>query len=721
MIKYFDRSLASYVGVGAIFMGIVFCLVMIGNAPVSAQTPGVCRAAIVLDRSESVDPDDLETMRQQVTRLFQPGGVNNPNVQLAFWSFSSTSNSSANYNAPYNGFVSSQGVNSAFQTNLYQLAPGGHTNYEQGFGYNGYITGNQTMNTSGGINNIINQASVIVFMTDGVPDLPVPAGQLPRDNYVTARDAARSAVLKHKAAGKTIVGGIVGNISQNSLNYVLNGSDGDGTDTFRVTSDYSDVTAQLSTVIRNRCNAAPVEEYDLVPSAFTPNNVISGTDGAAITYNVNNSATTGVTNPTNWTVQQMLVDRDQSVDPLYFNNQPYRDSYDCNQLRNLINQHSSPCTQIASGQTIFGPGNTSLDDQVPLSATNVELRDEWPIGSKVCFILTIDRPTMNATPVDRFSKAACITIGKRPMVQVHGGDLKVGRYFITDSIPTGSDPDDQARVVGSLSRKQDGQTYGGWVEYGIYAPGRVSGIASSSGLAGGMNTTMASAQGMWSKLTFANTDNEFGSFTPSSIGMGTIPNAKSAILAGRNVTNNLNGIPSIALNGPSSRGLYQKDSGNLTINASVIQGGNTVIVYVPTGTVTIAGNIDYSDGPYTNINQIPQLVIIAKSIIINASVTHVSGWMIADDATDGRITTCDHAGNLTIFDCLQELRIDGPIMAQHLSLRRTANAGSIASGSASLPAETINLPADAYLWAQSAGGNDGRALTTFTTELPPYF
>jgi hypothetical protein len=93
--------------------------------------------------------------------------------------------------------------------------------------------------------------------------------------------------------------------------------------------------------------------------------------------------------------------------------------------------------------------------------------------------------------------------------------------------------------------------------------------------------------------------------------------------------------------------------------------------------------------------------------------------MIADNADDGRVNTCNYAPNLTIADCNQLLRIDGPIMAQHLRLRRTAGVGP--GGAAGDPAEIINLPADAYLWAQSAGGNDGRALTTFTTELPPYF
>lgn len=724
MISSVRRNMMVYASFVVGLASFAFCLVMLGTTPLHAQSPsaGVCRVALVLDRSESVSSEDLDTMRQQVTRLFQPGGVNNPDVELAFWSFSSTNNPNVNYDAPFNGFVSSQGVNSSFQYNLAQIASGGRTNYEQGFGYDGYVSGNQTMNTRDGINNVINQANVIVFMTDGVPNLPSSSGNIGVDNNVTAREAARSAVLKHKAAGKVIVGGIVGNISQGSLNYVLNGNDGDGTDTFRITSDYSDVATQLTGIVSSRCDVTPAEEYDLIPSAFSPNSVISGTDGASITYNVSNDVEEGVTNPTNWTVQQVLVDRTQSATPLkeLGGTKAYEDSYSCSQLLTLIGNNGE-CEQIASGQNVFGPGDTSLDNQVPLNATNVELNDDWPIGSKVCFVLTLDRPTRYATPVDRYSRAACLTIGKRPQVQIHGGDLKVGRYFITDDIPTGGDPEDQARVMGSLSPKQNGQTYGGWGEYGVYAPGTVRGYASSSGLAGGLDTTLARSQAFWSKLTFANTDNEYGLFTPSSIGMGTIPNAKAAILASRSVDRNLNALSTIDFNGASSSGLYQKDTGSLTVNASTIQPNNTVILHVPDGTVTIAGNIDYANGPYTNINQIPQMIIIAKSIVINASVTHVSAWMISDDPDDGRIATCNSTANLTITDCNQELRVDGPIMAQHLRLRRTAGAGTVTSNQAGVPAEVLNLPADAYLWAWNAGGNDGRAITTFTTELPPYF
>lgn len=745
MIKYLDRSYVAYIGLMAGVVSFILCFVMLGNTPAKAQSPGVCRAAIVLDRSESVDPSDLETMRQQITRLFQPGGVNNAAVQLAFWSFSSTSNPSVNYDAPFNGFVSSRGVNSAFQTSLYQIVSGGRTNYEQGFGYDGFVSGNQTMNTSDGINNVIDQAGVIVFMTDGVPNLPSSNGGIGVDNNVTARNAARAAVLKHKAAGKVIVGGIVGNISQNSLNYVINGNDNDATNTFRITDNYSDVTTQLTTIINDKCNAGQASNYNLTPKAYSPNTVVFGTDGATITYNVNNSAATGVSDPTGWTIKQLLIDRGQSVDPLMFGN-PGRCGYNagnpsqskeycdnmndatnsgCRQLLALVNNNGT-CSQIGSGQRVFNttPPDTSLDADAPVSATSVVVDDSWPIGSKVCFVLTLDKPTESATPTNRYSRAACIVVGKSPQVQIHGGDLKVGRYFINDTTPLPTDPNNYAKVMGSKTNKQNGLTYGSWAEYGVYAPGVVSGFASLSGFEGGLDTTLAGAQQNWSKLTFANTndDNSFGYFAHSgSYGMGAIPNAKTAILAGRTVNHNLNAGATIDLNGASSGGLYQMNTGNLTINTSVIEGGNTVIVHVPQGTVTIAGNIDYSNGPYSNINQIPQLVIIAKGITINASVTHVSAWMIADSADDGRITTCDYAANLTIADCNQELRIDGPIMAQHLRLRRTAGAGTVANNQAGLPAEIINLPAGAYLWAQSAGSNNGRALTTFTTELPPYF
>lgn len=699
-------------------LAISVVMFMTTESKVSAQPP-VCYAAIVLDKSGSVDDDQLETMRQQITRLFQPGGIYSDYVRLAFWSFSSTTRTGVNYNAPFNGFVGSRGVNSSFQTNLYRIASGGGTNYEQGFGYDGFVLNNQQMNTYDDIDSVMNQAQIIVFMTDGQPNTPGGGG----DNNPTARGAARSAVLKHKAAGKLISGGIIQGMNQRSLNYVINGSDTNATDIFNFSSDYTTLSRQLTTIVNQRCSEIipPVEaaEYSLTPTVTSANTVISGTESASFSYNVHNSADEGSSDSTLWSVKRVLVDRGQSVAPLSYGGQPYRDGYSCGQLLALISGNGT-CNDVVDGTRSFDAGNTSLDD-VALGATTVVLDDGWPVGTKVCYVLTIQKPTQNPNPQNRHSAASCLTVGKRPFIQVHGGDVRVGRYFSTDVFEEDEDDiRDPARIMTSVTPKNDGKTYGSWAEYGVFSPGLIVGFASLAGLADGYESTLPNTQEFWSRLTFANTDNEYGLYTPNDIGQGRIPDYKSEILAGEPVVRNLAGVDDVALNGVGlSSGLYQKATGNLNIDTSLLQKNKVVYIHVPEGTVVIRGNIDYLNGPYSELSEIPQLIIIAKRIEIQPGVSHVSAWLISDHVDDGTITTCNDPATLTNLICNLQLRIDGPVLARNLELRRTAGAGS--GGASGDPAEVINLPINAYLWSQVEGRSNSRAQTTFTTELPPYF
>lgn len=727
-------SVVPFVLISSILVTAVI-MFMTTDTKVSAQPP-VCQAAIVLDRSGSVDNDQLETMRQQITRLFQPGGIYSDYVRLAFWSFSSTTRSGVNYNAPFNGFVSSRGVDSNFQTNLYRITSGGGTNYEQGFGYDGFVLGNQRMNPYDNISSVINQAQIIVFMTDGQPNTPGGGG----DGNSTARSAARSAVLKHKAAGKLISGGIIQGMDQRSLNYVINGRDTDASNVFNFSTDYTTLSKQLTAIVNQRCSeiVPPVEaaEYSLTPTVTSANTVVTGTESATFNYNVHNNADEGASDSTLWSVKKVIVDRGQSVVPFAYDGQPYRDGYSCVQILALINGNGT-CSDVVGGARAFDAGNTSLNDAA-IGATTVILDDGWPVGTKVCFFLSVQKPTQNPNPQNRHSAASCLTVGKRPFVQVHGGDLRVGRYFSTDVVEVDeADPTNPARIVTSVTPKNDGKTYGSWAEYGVFAPGLVVGFASHAGLANGYESTLPNTQEFWSQLTFANTDNEYGLYTMDNVGQGRIPNYKSQILAGEPVINPLAGVDSIAFNGIGLQsGLYQKTTGNLSIDTSLLLPGKVIYVHVPEGTVTIRGNISYSDGPYTALNQIPQMVIIAKRIVIQSGVVNVSAWLISDHVDDGTIVTCDQGAtvdssgvirvvpyqesrSLINTICNQQLRINGPVLARHLDLRRTAGAG--ASGASGEPAEIINLPIDAYLWSQIEGQGNSRAQTSSSTELPPYF
>ena len=696
---------------------------------VSAQAP-TCRVGIVLDRSGSVGEDNLDTMRAQVMMLFEPiSGMNNPNIYLAFWSFSSTSIRTTNYDAPFNGFVSSTGNKGAFETNLNRIVSSGSTNYEQGFGFNGGV-----LNTFDGMNDIIKQADIIVFMTDGLPNVPGFG-----DGNATARRVARDAVVKLRAGStatgesKIIVGGMVGNANQNSLNYVINGADNNATDTFKISSNYDDLSIKLKDKIGTKCNElnpppAP-EGYSLTPTVTSNDDMVSGNSNASFSFNVNNSAKTTTSSPVAWSVKRLVIPRgSQSADVLTsgFHNErgePFQDNYTCAKLISLVGGSGVTCDEVASGQRAFNPGNTQIDTEA-VSALNIIVNEQWSIGTKVCQVLTIDKPTESSAQLNRFSSAKCLTVGKRPLVQVWGGDVRVGRRFVGDPAPTTDDVSTQAYIKTSLTPRSDGKTYGSWAEYGVFASGSITGFASLSGLANGYPSTAVNIQRDISRLTFANTDDEYGKFTENDAGQGTIPDAVSAVLSGRGAPNDITGRDNYSLSNVSS-GIYQKKNGNLILDATSVGKGKSLVLYVPDGTVTINGDISYDNGPYNAIDQIPQLVIIAKNISIKQDVVNVDAWLIANGSgADGRVVTCNEAGTLTSQICNKQLRINGPIMARHLDLRRTGPAitGSVGSSeAASAPAEIINLSAASYLWSLNQSGSDVRAQTTFTTELPPYF
>src|SRR5690606_36499098 len=82
-----------------------------------------------------------------------------------------------------------------------------------------------------------------------------------------------------------------------------------------------------------------------------------------------------------------------------------------------------------------------------------------------------------------YSSARCVTVGKRPKLQVLGGDV----------ITAGS-------IQAGVTTKVDGD-YGSWGEYGLLAGGDVMGMASAAAL-----TDKNSTETERKRLTFANTE-----------------------------------------------------------------------------------------------------------------------------------------------------------------------------------------------------------------------
>jgi len=306
----------------------------------------------------------------------------------------------------------------------------------------------------------------------------------------------------------------------------------------------------------------------------------------------------------------------------------------------------------------------------------------FAVGAKVCYVLTV-APQANDNP-NPISDQDCITIGKKPKVQVWGGDLNV-----------------RGNVTTSTSVKS-GRTFGSWAEYGIVASGGIIGAASGAAYAGPGPSSP-------NILSFANADNTGCGTTAVGcyVSTGTMPDVAAQFPnAGTPI-----GSPFV----PNSRGSGIYSAGNIMLNTSSLSAGKTIIIK-STGTVTIAGNQTYHNGPYTNINQLPQMVIIARNIIINDDVTQVDAWLVATNG--GSIKTCGDTAR-SANQCSQQLTVNGPIMTDKLYLYRTAGSNSgAASGD---PAEVFNLRADVYLWAQAQSISNSKVKTVHITELPPRF
>ncbi len=366
----------------------------------------------------------------------------------------------------------------------------------------------------------------------------------------------------------------------------------------------------------------------------------------------------------------------------------------------------SDCVTIKSGSRVFA-GSLKTD----IGSTGA-VAEDLTIGSHVCFALSVQpyRPyTDTAHSVIstewRHSEPVCLIIGKKPKVQIWGGDLSVGKVF---SGPATS----VANIQTGISMKTGSKMFGSWVEYGIFARGAIIGAGSGSAFSGpGRTGTLVDVCG-YSRLSFTNYSNDAScSLVGKYDSAKSIPNVAASFPGSSSLPVGFSGRPSDL---PS--GTYAS-TGPLTLQTSTLAPGKSVILKV-TGTVTINGDQKYQSDmgggvKYTVAGQLPQLVIVADTIIINDGVKAIDAWLVSK----GDLTTCSSVPPLTSITCQDQLTVNGPVMAKRLLLRRTAGSGP--GPESGIPAEIFNLRADTYLWATSRAVGNGRIQTVDTTELPP--
>ncbi len=362
---------------------------------------------------------------------------------------------------------------------------------------------------------------------------------------------------------------------------------------------------------------------------------------------------------------------------------------------NYFTSADATCRNAGKGSGVFNLGSPSQNLKPSVSAWDI---GDVPVGTRICFALSI-QPRSNSDTQWGHSKPLCTVVGKKPKVQIWGGDLNVRGKIETST------------SVKDVSGSQ--QTFGSWVEYGVFSVGSNSRFASGSGL----NGQTDNSQLAWSKLTFANKDNtgadSFGQYTTGP-GFPGVPNVASFFNAFSNKQPAGGGDIS-GLGYVNGTPVVVRTGGNMTITNSNIPPTHSVIIY-STGTVTIDGDINYANGPFSNIRDIPQVVIIAQNILIKDTVAHIDAWLVSNDTID---TCYNLAGNPTSNKCNILLEVNGPVITKRLFLRRTA--GSDTGPQSGEPAERFNLRPDAFLWASLQARGSNKAQTVYSTELPPRF
>lgn len=406
------------------------------------------------------------------------------------------------------------------------------------------------------------------------------------------------------------------------------------------------------------------QNYNLTPSVSLSPDMIEGGESIFVRAHVNNNpADTASPSTTKWS------------------------------LRRSVNGGVE--SEVARDERSFPIG---LTEWAAYTDTNTDIS----AGSSICFRLYV-QPRSNTISSWYSSGPVCSYVGKKPKVQVWGGDLW------------------SQGVIQTSSTVKSGRMYGSWSEYALFARDSITGMASGSALSGGLLSYGNSCN--YNKLTFNNTDStlcENDSFkggydTASKI----IPDASASFPIASAISRNPSSFNKLDT---LSSGIYTATDGTINLNSSTIPSGKWIVLNVPNNDVNIRGNLTYSNGPYSEIEDIPQVIIIAKNITIYEEVENVDAWLIT---RDGYLKTCNVVGD-EVSKCNKLLTVNGPVITNQLYLYRTAGSGtddSRAGGEnhSGDPAEIFNLRADAYLWAYSRVSNQDRVRTVYTVELPPRF
>ena len=337
------------------------------------------------------------------------------------------------------------------------------------------------------------------------------------------------------------------------------------------------------------------------------------------------------------------------------------------------------------------------------------LGDSLEVGDRICYMLSIQNPRHDTTNNDwRHGEPLCVGVGIRPHMQVRSGDLMVGGNIYS----------------GSTTR--DGQSYGSWGEYGVFAGGSIANRFSS----GAQHRMGSATRDSVGYLTYANTPSNMGGFGSITNGTGRLASHFIGMESTRNAPSELN-LASL------SEGKHvMRPTGNIRVRGELRPNTSVIVLMRANQTALINGNVT-TPQTYATVGDISQLVIAPEgadtnfNINIAPNVSQVDAWLLAPA---GRVDTCNgrassNESRVAPFrgdgpeSCGNSLFINGPVAANALLLGRTGGQDR-ADGTLqqALPAENFNLRPDAYLWISNQVGSTGtRYTTTQSLDLPPRY
>lgn len=184
----------------------------------------------------------------------------------------------------------------------------------------------------------------------------------------------------------------------------------------------------------NACANVPYN-YTLTPSVSSDSSsAVEARSEITVNPMITNSGPTKSTNVA-WQLTRIQVNKDGTIPNSTGGNSA---AAACG---TYFRNSTSSCSVVASGSSVVNASGLSLP-------AHSEVVEDLEIGTKICYSLSVQPYTHNSTQW-RHSAPICIVVGKKPKVQVWGGDLLVGRTFTGTTLPSSAN----SVVETSISQK----------------------------------------------------------------------------------------------------------------------------------------------------------------------------------------------------------------------------------------------------------------------------